>query len=370
MLSFYTTERIISDIWRASDEDNKHIWLNFIEKLRPTLNILLRDDSDYYYNDENPILIIAKNGLSVILDSNERGVNSYISQVISLRLDSIDDPNAVFLLDVSSEDAKKISSKYGIICHSFNDMPHHNPLFNEPLEISTKENVYLSDNWDKIFKSRYFFPSNSLIVIDRYLFSTDRNEISAQDGLDNLFNILDSIIPQSLQVDYHVLIIFDATKLNKKDEDQNDGLFKRISTKINKFKTKLKNNRDINLLVETLSIDKSIRDLSTDTINKIYASTHNRRILSNYFIIRADHSLKIFRESKELYSQTIFIDWLASKGVITSKLSTTPAKGLFDDLEAIKDAVKELKASKEIRYTQNGNSNISIGQIQNRLINF
>ena len=52
MLSIYTTENIVTSIFQ--DSDNRYdAWYDFITKLRPTMNVLLNEDTDYEENDYN-----------------------------------------------------------------------------------------------------------------------------------------------------------------------------------------------------------------------------------------------------------------------------------------------------------------------------
>jgi len=214
--------------------------------------------------------------------------------------------------------------------------------------------------------SDYVSPSNSLIFIDRYLFSEDSNGLKSEDGINNVFDILNKILPHTLDKEYHILLVFDASTLSKSPLNNNSNAnesytpFKRISTQINSLKKRL--NRTYNIVIETVSIDHNCG---------YYSDTHNRRILSNYFIIRAEHSLKAFRDSKSLYSQSLFLDWGASKGIVRSRKSDVPANALNKCLKGIKNAINQLKESKEPpSFSQNGNSNISIQEIKNRLLNY
>lgn len=85
MLSIYTTENIVTSIFQ--DSDNKYdAWYDFITKLRPTMNVLLNEDTDYEDNDYNPVYMFEKdydiNVEPEFLD--EVGENAYLSLVMSL----------------------------------------------------------------------------------------------------------------------------------------------------------------------------------------------------------------------------------------------------------------------------------------------
>ena len=357
MLALYTTECILSSIYVSNDNSGEKVWNNFIQKAKPSLNILLDMGSDFEYNNDNPILLLSKD-YDLDVDVQENGKDndeSYIAKVIGMRLDTIDDPNAIFVLDIKSELAREISIKYGVICHSIYDDPYGCPLFQESFEINAVKKK-INESWVDILSKDNVFPSNSLIVIDRYLFSND-TDATSQDGIDNLYEILNNILPYKLGVEYHILIVFDDKTLNKEEP------FEIISNKINKLKKRLR--REYPITIESVSIPKGYAH---------YDSTHNRRFISNYFILRVDHSFKAFRNGQGLYSQTIFMDWAASKGVIYSKKSHAPIKGMAETIEELKMAIRQLmKSVGQEKYTLNGKGSgqgvlLSIEGITNRLL--
>lgn len=357
MLALYTTECIISSIFESFENSREDVWYNFIKKTKPSLNILLNIDSDYECNDYNPIFILSNDfDLEVAIEEINKD-DSYISRVIEMRLDAIDDPNAVFVLDITPELAKQISTKYGVICQSIHDNPFESPLFQEAFEVDAVKKKK-GESWADILSKDNVFPSNSLVVIDRYLFSND-TDATSQDGIDNLYDILESILPKKLDVEYHILIVFDDKTLTKGET------FEIICNKINKLKKRLRGEREYPITIESVSIPKGYAH---------YDSTHNRRIISNYFILRVDHSLKAFKNGVGLYSQSIFLDWAASKGVIHSKKSHAPIKGMDDTIEELKMAIRQLmKSVGHEKYTLNGKGRdqgvlLSINGIRNRLL--
>ena len=352
MLSIYTTEDIISAIYKDGD-DKYTAWYDLITKTRPILKVLLGENTDYDTDDYNPVYMLEKDhDINVEPEYTEDvGENSYLASVVNMQQNSVADPCAVFILDVDKETAKQISDKYGIICHSFGESPITNPLFQESIEkdVDKAEN---NRGWHELILRDATVPSNSLVFIDRYLFSHDSGNITSQDGVENVFTILDKALPLSLGVDYHVLLVFDASTVDKVDT------FERISTQVNNLKRRL--NRPYNITIETVSI-------SSDDFN--YDETHNRRILSNYFIIRVDRSLKAFRGTKSLYTQSLWLDWAASKGVVRQLRSDAPAKALYKYIKEVRSAIAQLKKSLgNVSFTQNGNPRIAISNISHRLL--
>lgn len=351
MLSIYTTENIVTSIFQ--DSDNKYdAWYDFITKLRPTMNVLLNEDTDYEYNDFNPVYMFLNTyDIDAELEFlDEVGENAYLSLVISLTPDVINDPHAIFLLDIDESQAKEISEKYGVICHSFKASPLSNPIFQDGIEKNVEKKEE-KRGWHELLPVDAVSPSNSIIFVDRYLFSKDSDGITGQDGVNNAYEVLNRILPVKLGVEYHILFVFDASTLSVHSGDT----FESISTQLNNLVKRLA--RPYNIVMESVSIDNN--DMN-------YDETHNRRILSNYFIVRVDRSLKAFRQTHSLYSQSMFLDWGASKGIIHSKRSDAPAKALVKYIKEVKIAIGQLKKSVgQVLFAKNGEV-LSIKDISHR----
>lgn len=351
-ITLYTTEEIITIIYQ--DQGHKYdVWYDFITKLRPSLNVLLKEGSDYDDNDYNPVFMLEKDfDITVNQEYPENVVESeFLSQLSCLALNHISDPSPVFILDVDEVTAKSVSEKYGVICHSLEESPLNSPLFMESLE----KNVDKSEpnrGWHELVVDSTT-PANAMVFVDRYLFSKDSGGITYQDGINNVFEVLNHVLPKNLGMDYHVLLVFDASTLSTATGET----FKSVSEEINTLIPRLK--RPYNIVIEMVSIDRN--DFN-------YDETHNRRILSNYFIIRVDRSLKAFRSSYSLYSQSLFLDWVASKGVIRQKRSDAPAKALYKYLGEVKEAIGQMKKSiGTVPFSRNGDIE-PISTLKNRLI--
>lgn len=352
MLSIYTTEKILSTIFH--DGEDKYVaWYSLIKKIRPKLNVLFNKDSTYQTDNSNPVFVLENIfDLNVVPEFEECEEENLLAKVASMNPDVNLDPCTVIIMDIDKKTAHQISKKYGVICHTLEENPETIPLFQEAIERSVDKGEK-KRGWNELIRTEATFPSNFLVFIDRYLFSSDSGKINSNDGIDNVFEILKLALPQSLGVDYHILFIFDATKLDSHDN------FERISTKLNGLKKKL--NRPFNIVLETISLSK-------DDFN--YDETHNRRILSNYFLIRVDRSLKAFRGNQSLYTQSVWLDWAASKGIVRQLTSDTPAKSLYKYLRETHSTVTQLKKSNgEVLFTQNGNHKISIQDISHRILN-
>lgn len=362
MLTLYSTEKIISTIYYNPGDKYTH-WLDFIKRLRPDLYILLDPDSTYDTDDTdvcNPLFELKHaNDLRTITDKSDVQLKAYINHVIDCDVTEIENPQTVFLLDIDSNTAAEISSKYGVICHAFGDPIDECPLLQDTITRSMDSNES-KVGWSELLSdSKAIFPSNSLILMDRYLFSKCKGQ-TVQDGIKNVFDILNYILPHKLSIDYHILLIFDKDQIdfsyrNSSDQDP----FSRISLELYELKKALR--RPYNILFEVLSIDK-------DGASEHYNKTHNRRILSNYFIISADHSLRAFRGDKSLYDQVLRLSWAASEGVIKSPKSDAPAKELRSYITSIYKIIGNIKKYQVVHFSQNGCFKGTVKEIKNRLI--
>lgn len=371
LFTLYTTEKILTEIIKSESEygnEKFKPWYDLIEKLNPKLKFFGDENSNYEENEE-------KNTIWTFVENYEHDYyrdDSYLGDIKEMKAGLEMSSSALFILDVTAEKARKISSNYGVVCHSFDETPETCPIFQEGIELFCEEGEE-NRGWSKLLLPECVFPSNSLIFVDRYLFSyeTGRN-ITWEDGIENVSEILNHVLPQTLGngVSYSILFVFDeiSRKTNedkkncsKESKDQyagNNEDFKWISGHLNKIKRRL--NRNYEIIIETLGVDHNCGN---------YEKTHNRRIISNYFIINAFHSLRPFRENKSLYPQKISLDWMASKGVIRALKSDSPEKDMRNSLESIRDIVDSQKESIGIkRYSQNGNCAKMIDDISNPLL--
>ena len=133
---------------------------------------------------------------------------------------------------------------------------------------------------------------------------------------------------------FTVSIIFDETK--------SDLSMAELATKVNKIKKTIMGKTPF--ILELISIDNNCYK---------YEETHDRFIISNYFVISATHKIKAFNtERKSLCSQKIVFDYLYSKGIEEGDISSIPEVSQDRVLKAVCDSIHTSKA--EILYAVNG----------------
>ena len=88
----------------------------------------------------------------------------------------------------------------------------------------------------------------------------------------------------------------------------------------------------------------------------MYEETHDRFIISNYFVIHASHKIKAFNaQQKSLCAQKLTFDYLYSEGIEEDDISSTPEVSQDRVLKALCDTFHTSKS--EIQYAANGQVN-------------
>lgn len=278
----------------------------------------------------------------------------------------LEDPSAIYFLDIDPSVASDIQSKYGVICKNENDIDD-NELSDWGEAVCC--NGELDHNWREFLYKIKKSPTNTIIVNDRYLFKYDERSVDGKrPGFDNILSILDAILPDTFdkQKKYHVLIVYSEKgdknsllcKIPFKD------MAKQLSEKINVLRK-----GKYRIQVELLCVDFNYFG---------YDFTHNRRVITNYHIIRAEHKLTAFKNNKSTCNQTLNWDSLFSKGL--TKGCDIPYKNLKILLSNIQDINNFGKANPEnstYKYGIDGacpksekdKDKIIFSEIKNRLIN-
>lgn len=260
--------------------------------------------------------------LSYLYLGRDTEVSSGLDVITRILTDSshvLDDPTAIYILDIQEDQASSIQDNYGVICCSSRN-PDLGVLVSEHRTASVAENE--PGNWKSNMYGRVRTdPLNSIIVSDRYLFSDDRfvngETFEKGNGYQNLIAILDCLLPRKKREgEFSVLVYCDAfefkgnpfTHRNPTDLQRNEMEmlhFKKLSNWLNKDIKKLRAGL-YNIEVEVLSFGP----------NKLYHDkTHNRRILTNYSELYAEHKLAAFQNNRSVVDQNITYNTLFSEGI-------------------------------------------------------
>lgn len=260
-------------------------------------------------------------------------------------------PSALYILDITAAEALAIQRMYGVMCLS-SAAPDVTPLIDVNDEHTTDKNEPLGRGWDTVLDSVEFLPSNALILTDRYLFKTTNAKYG--NGFDNVRSILTELLPRELNTTYHITIVF--------DKDSIDPLynFQTIAKRLNDIKEEFK--RPYPVMMEVLGITGK---------NDTYHNLHNRRIVSNYFVVKMDYRLAAFNKAVGTVDQTITPQVLFTEDSLNHH-STAPLKSMEQIVSTLRDFSNSLSSPRtnhdSYYYAVNGQWMEKCISIRNRLI--
>ena len=287
MLSIFIPQEILEDILienMASDTkpEDQDVWFKIFTKQK-VIFVSSWEKKRYYLNDpeEDPLIRLSNAyGVKVLyatqfiedIPLNHRLVTNYW--------------NGVFLLDISPKDAAEIQRDYGVICQSTAQM-NASVLMDLGLRFSFKEGP-TKYYWDKILENISFkhYPSNRLILIDRYLFA---GEGSLENVLDNIFDIMDNMLPI-----HKIIGAYKVTLIIAQPKEGDSYPLSTIAENVYRLVPDLARPYPINIEILYLT-NKSC----------LFPFTHNRCIMTNYTITQVDHMLNAFENAKDENGNTI-----------------------------------------------------------------
>lgn len=374
MFHIYIDKDTLADIYvneKDKEEKNQNVWYKIFKKQSFIyVNTTCSIKSDY--NDEISLMesqdecdIQSLKELYKLqqLADFQQGYNVDIKKSSLVDMDQIEnnpsivhnDPCAIYLLKIDREKADKIQKDFGVICQSIDSLDAS--LLTEGFVDVSPHCGEKEYGWNKVLSILKKIPSNALLINDRNLFSNETLDSTSGEpgnslGIDNLFEILDTIIPKRFCGEYHVFVCFDKNSLNP------NVSVDYIYGKIISLKRRL--GRRNNIIFEIFALHGNS--------SPYYNITHNRRVMTNYFILTAEHMLKAFDGSRSLTSQHITGNKLFNHGLYDS--NDAPEKLHRDMIQDFKDLGGYYKQNpKNQYYTYYLNEKKQqIATIKNRLI--
>jgi len=281
-------------------------------------------------------------------------------------------PDGIFVLNVDQPTAEKIKKQFGVICMSeehidFSILTRRHVEF---CEREIKDNAVDYDLSPKpkhvtandLIPDDMILPCNSVVVIDKYLFDDDKEGTC-------IAGLLARLLPRTLnaQCPCHLLIIYDNSKAGA-TEEMHKLAFKNISEIMYPV---LKKINGLDITVEFLAGDFAPP--------KMFEDLHNRKIVTNYTLISAEHGFGMYDGHNRMkWDQEFSVEALYSDGLSNS--SVTPDKKRQIILKKVGTIVKYAqekfdKGNKrpQFRYGKNDKCNptkISPNELENRLVIF
>lgn len=318
MFTLYTTEDKLTELCLEGAE-----WFDIIRNQR--IIYVCNDSDDEEWDVTNDTLMaLHRSGTSIEVD------NELLEEIKEDNSKVLELVNPAYILDFNAEEAKVIEEKYGVIFLPASNTPKP-VLAKRGWDIDTADDSK-PNTWDFFLKGNKV-AFNSLVIVDRYFFSSQTGE-TMEDSLFNLRSILHALLPTKRMHKFTVSIIFDETK--------SDLAMQELATKVNKVKKGFIDRTPFTL--ELISIDSNCY---------MYEETHDRFIISNYFVINATHKIKAFNaQQQSLCNQKIFFDYLYSKGIELDDISSTSEVTQDRLLKSVCDAIHTSQS--EILYAANG----------------
>lgn len=190
-----------------------------------------------------------------------------------------EEPNAVFIRDCTTKEAEIVQAKYGVWVISMRDIKNDffESWFRDFIFRESRGRRYgdcENNGWESIYKKicmgreTAILPSNSLIMYDNYSLKMDRN---LSITLSNYLMFLKAFVPQSLEIDYYVLVVAPIVPPVEWSQSLDDYVNRWIKEVQQLSK---------NIKVEFLVLHDHI--------------LHPRHIYANYFFVKTERGFKIF----------------------------------------------------------------------------
>lgn len=343
MFKVFIAEEILRNIILAESQRPNNSRSNLFKILKSAKNLYVAMDAPDLARIKQ-----LKDNYGLVADTTR---TEYIKKIPTKPESVLKNPSSLFILDIPFAEAKKIQVEYGVMCRSGTDT-NVSILIDINDEHTTDNNEPLGRGWDTVLDSVEPLPSNALILTDRYLFKTTNARYG--NGFDNVRSILTELLPRELNTTYHVTVIF--------DKDCIDPLynFQTIAKRLNDIKDEFK--RPYPITMEVLGITEN---------NDAYYNLHNRRVVSNYFVVKMDYSLAAFNKDVATADQTITPQVLFTEDSL-NRHSSAPLKSM----EQIVSTLREFSNSLSSPYTKHDNYYYAVNgewmekciAIRNRLI--
>ena len=194
-------------------------------------------------------------------------------------------PKDIYLIDRSSK-SKTTKSNYGVVLMTDKSA--------KPTSLKIKWEDHPLPNkgfsWKQFFTSygrdMSLIPNNALIITDLYLFDI------LEQGIKNVTDILEEIMPQVFDSEYHLLIVTDISLNNTVTTDF-------AIKEIQKIRANIKRSYPVTLEVLLISRQK-VKPTTPDesALFNLYSASHDRKIYSNSFIMTASRGFNAIKEYK------------------------------------------------------------------------
>jgi len=181
-------------------------------------------------------------------------------------------PRDIFLLNKSKSFCDSRIDKYGVLVLNTDNLSNVEILAKRQYRsyengdiTETNENNNSSKGWQSFMRTFNIMPVNSVVVIDNFIFN------NPESGINNITNLIGSIMPQNLESNFQVLIVIDNRNVTYN--------FENLENLKNEIQSKLEKNVGYEINV----------GIVTHPLNQEF---HHRFSISNYHIIKSSYGFE------------------------------------------------------------------------------
>ncbi|UOQ76533.1 hypothetical protein MUN84_18645 [Hymenobacter sp. 5516J-16] len=226
----------------------------------------------------------------------------------------------VFIVDDTPESCAELSNKYGV-CIVSRQNPAEASYLTEELarkeirtansyRYSTQGKVYVG--WKAALNPRskrwQATPMNSLVVIDNYMFGDKGDRLAI--GQENILSLLDALLPSSLSVDFHLLLV-----------TANEQAFLK--------------SRNLHKLTQYLQGElKRPYAIQVGVITRDVSPEHRRALISNYYFGASHHGFACFKGHKTQWPNDLVVSGIFRN--VEEEGFDVPWISMHDELRAVR----------------------------------
>ena len=346
MFSIVTTQEILEKLYLENSA-----WSDIVAQ---TKCFYVKPYNEWWEQDDQTPLIQLANGQADIKDGKDIFSELEIHPEVIAQY-----PSSVFILDISIAQAALFQQKFGVIVQSIEQ------LNDAIITTVSQKTIYTEEGdsgigWNDVLRGIIDLPINALIINDRNLFTNDQaikdqggNVIEKRlSGVDNVYDILNTLLPRMLDVPFHILIICDKAGIEK------HLTVKNVITYLNGLKRQL--NRPYFINMELLAVSSQ---------SSFYPKTHNRKILTNYGYLTFDHKINAFERGRSKVSQMISVNKLFSHDSLKSPSPFVKAhNSQIKDLREYVTYVNQHPSLAEHEFAKNGIAAQKFDNAEHRMI--
>lgn len=233
-------------------------------------NVILdmsEENLDELLKNSESVITQCINGYDISHRTSE-GILERLKNDISLM---ICEPRALFFLDVEKEEAEQMRLEYGIIVISSKDIDDtifNKGIFTYRIDDGIEYSGTIQNQWATVMQEIRLLPFNSLVISDPYLFNSANHTI--EDCILNIQGFLCAILPQHLSGEMHIVFFTDSIPPGRNLE---------INNAIGRIASAVRIGRDYDIVIEYV----------------LCSCLHQRKAISNYYVIVIDKGLLTFK---------------------------------------------------------------------------